>query len=72
MKPKSFATLILNECMNDSFGASATMHKKFNNPDIRMRTRPAKASELLALQKRINAPRGHPFLMLTCSQLGNK
>lgn len=63
MKPESFASLVLNECMNDSFGALATMHKKYNNPDIRMRIRPAKASELLALQKRINKPRGHRFLM---------
>ena len=56
MNPQSFATLVLNECLND-------MHRKFNNPDIKMRTRPAKPSELLALQRRINKPRGHYYLM---------
>ena len=56
MKPEGFALLVLNECMND-------MHKKYNNPDIRMRTRPAKPSEILALQKRVNSRYGHPFLM---------
>ena len=56
MKPENFATLVLNECLSD-------IHKKFNQPDIHMRTRPAKPSELLALQRRINKPRGHPYLM---------
>ena len=55
MQPTSFAILVLNECMRD-------MHTKFNNPDIRFKSRPAKASELLALQRRINKPRGHYYL----------
>ena len=56
MKPENFATMILTECLRD-------MHTKFNNPDIHMRTRPAKASEILVLQKRVNSRYGHPFLM---------
>lgn len=56
MKPESFATMVLSEVLTD-------MHKKFNNPDIKMRTRPAKPSELLALQRRVNKAHGHPFLM---------
>ena len=61
MKPSLFAELVLHEAMSD-------MRKKYNNPDIKMRTRPAKPSEILALQRRINKAYGHPFLMQDASR----
>lgn len=65
MKPESFAVLVLSSMFNlpDSKKQELEqIHRKYNSPDIKMRTRPAKASELLALQRRINKPRGHYYL----------